>query len=130
MGDSGQAVWQMFYCVHKLQLALAPAGINVRRRQRTRHVTPGYACVRAQGVSGQYDELPLLCCLVWWVNKTSIGLLMFALDADRQQRQHWQPPAESPPPPSPFRLATRAPKWRPKQMATSNRVPWDSHACV
>lgn len=50
----------MFYCVHKLQLALAPAGINVRRRQRqrTRHVTPGYACVRAQGESGQYDELP------------------------------------------------------------------------
>lgn len=39
-----------------------------------------------------------LCCLVWWVNKTSIGLLMFALDADRQQRQHWQPPAESPQP--------------------------------
>lgn len=56
--DSGQAVWQMFYCEHKLQLALAPAGINVRRRQRTRHVTPGYACVRAQGESGQYDELP------------------------------------------------------------------------
>lgn len=68
-----------------------------------------------------YNMTNCLVRLVWWVNKTSIGLLMFALDANRQQRQHWpqqqqqqEPPAEPPPPPPPPSIGNACDKVAPQ----------------
>ncbi|KAL7731317.1 hypothetical protein ACLKA6_014486 [Drosophila palustris] len=104
---------------------------------RTRMCAPRGDLAGSIQKRSEYDEL------LWWVNKTSIGLLMFAKTTTLLSISfiflvlvlvlvfHSVPNFVS------SQLATRASKWRPKQMAAFSDIklaPWHfvrkSHACA